>query len=253
MNFLRWLVLEARFGGEPVLAFDIDLVWRVDPADLLDRWRAGGSFLCHFSTCLAFINSRSWYEGYREGLARLSADAGFGAEYRKDGIGLQHDQALCQYLVTIGLLENDNRSLRGEEDRYLLSANPLGIEPREGEGPLTFEQSPTGERIGGRLAPFWHMQTWFMRYLFMVRFLPVLLGDEGVRIPFDRPGTDLGVRVLSQLHELIRRRQIAFGDDPDRWARLTLRANLYDEFFGGSLARDAFRDARWWKPGVWAQ
>ena len=255
MNFLRWLVLEARFEGEPVLTFDIDIVWRADPAELMEQWRTGGSFLCLFSTCLAFIKDRSWYEGYREGLARLSADPAFGAEYRKDGVGLQHDQALCQYLVTLGLLESDKRNMMGGglEDRYLMSANPLGIEPRPGEGPLSFEQSAAGERIGGRTAPFWHMQTWFVRYLFLVRFLPELLGQDDMRVPFDRDGSDLGARVLSQLHEQIRRRQIAVGPEPERWVRLTHRANLYDEFFAGSLAREAFSERRWWKPGVWAQ
>ena len=255
MNFLRWLVLEARFPGEPVLTFDGDIVWRADPADLLDTWRGGRSFLCQFSTCLAFINSPRWYEGYREGLARLSADPAFGAEYRKDGQGLHHDQALCQYLVGAGILENDKRSLGagGLEERFLFSANPLGIEPRPGEGPLAFEQSAAGERIGGRAAPFWHMQTWFVRYLFLVRFLPEFLGQDDLRVPFDRDGSDLGARVLSQLHEQIRRRQVSYGADPERWRRLTERASVYEAFFNGDLARQAFTERRWWKPGVWAQ
>jgi hypothetical protein len=255
MNFLRWLVLEARFGSEPVLAMDADIVWRADPGALMREWAKGGSFLLLTSTCMVFINSPAWYEGYREGLARLSADPAFGAEYRKDGAGLHHDQALCQYLVFTGLLENDKRNVTGHGlgERFFLSANPLGIAPQAGEGPLSFEQSASGDRIGGRLAPFWHMQTWFMRYLFLVRFLPQFLGRDDLRVPFDRDGSDLGASVLSQLHEQIRRRQISFGDEPDRWARLTHRETLYEEFFHGSLAREAFSERRWWKPGVWAQ
>ena len=157
-------------------------------------------------------------------------------------------------MVSTGQLENDKRNMTGGlEERYFMSANPLGIEPRPGEGPLSFVRSGGVERIGGRIAPFWHMQTWFIRYLFMARFLPVFLGDDDVRIPFDRAGTDFGVRVLSQLHEQIRRRQVRFGDDPDYWARLTNRSGVYDEFFDGSLAEDTFCERRWWKPGVWAQ
>jgi hypothetical protein len=255
MNFLRWLVLEARFGDHPVLAMDIDIVWRTDPYALYEAWRAGGSFLCLFSTCLVFVRGAPWYEAYRDGLAKLSADPAFGSEYRKDGAGLQHDQALCQYLATSGVLENDKRNMAGHglDERFFMSANPLGIEPRPGEGPLSFEQSGHVERIGGRVAPFWHMQTWFMRWLFLVRFLPALLGEDTGRIPFDRDGSDLGPRVLSQLHELIRRRQMSFGEEPERWARLTQRDALYEEFFHGSLAREAFTEQRWWKPGVWAQ
>lgn len=253
MNFLRWLVLEARFGAEPVLAMDSDIVWRADPYALLDLWRGGGSFLCRFSTCLVFISEPSWYEGYREGLARLSADAAYGAEYRKDGKGLHHDQALCQYLAITGLIGNDEANLAGHglEERFLITPNPLGLEPRPGEGPLSFEQAGGQERIGGRIMPFWHMQTWFVRWLFLVRFLPALLGRDE-RVPFDRDGSDLGARVLSQLYEAIRRRQVQFGEDPEHWRRLTTREAIYQEFFEGSLAREAFTERRWWKSGVWA-
>jgi hypothetical protein len=255
MNFLRWLVLEARFPGEPVLTMDADIVWRADPAELLGGWREGGSFLCLHSTCMAFIRDGRWYEGYREGLAKLSADPGFGAEYSKDVKGLFHDQALCQYLAGTGVLENDERNMTGHgfSERYFMSANPLGIAPRSGEEPLSFEQDGRSERVGGRITPFWHMQTWFMRYLFLVRFLPEFMGEPDIRVPFDRDGSDLGARLLSRLHEMVRKRQISAGDDPERWVSLTRRSTLYEAFFEGSLAREAFTERRWWKSGVWAQ
>jgi hypothetical protein len=169
--------------------------------------------------------------------------------------GLHHDQALCQYLAKTGVIENDEPNMTGHgfSERYLLSANPLGIAPRAAEAPFSFEQEPGIERVDGRVVPFWHMQTWFVRYLFLVRFLPQLLGDPDVRVPFDRDGADLGGRVLSRLHELVRKRGMVFGEDPERWVQLTRRSVVYQEFFEGSLAREAFTERRWWKSGVWAQ
>ena len=258
--FLRWLVLEEYFAGEPVLAMDGDMVWRVDPFVFFDAWMAGGSTLCFGAPCFAFVRDRSWYETYRSGLERLARDPGFGGDFAKDHFkGLYHDQALLQYLQQSGELADDRANLTGHgfADRYFMTVNPLGIRPAAGEGPLSFEQTGTEDRIGGKLVPYWHMQTRFARYLWAVRAFPLLTGRRDLRVPYEDGGVESpnpAVLMLSNLHIHLQRGEIALHHPKHRTlAELATRNGVYSQFFNGDLARDAFSEAVWWRPGVWAR
>jgi hypothetical protein len=258
--FLRWLVLEEYFGSEPVLAMDGDIVWRVDPYTFLDAWTSGGSTLCFGAPCFAFIRERSWYEAYRSGLERLARDPGFGGDFAKDHFkGLYHDQALLQHLLRIGDLTDDTANLTGHgfSDRYFMTVNPLGIHPPEGEAPLTFEQTRTEDRIGGKVVPYWHMQTRFARYLWAVRAFPLLTGRRDLRVPYEAGGVEApnpAVLMLANLHSYLQRGGITLEHPKLRvLTELAGRSGVYSQFFNGDLARLAFSDAVWWRPGVWAQ
>ena len=114
MCFLRHLIMEKYLGDSPVLAMDNDIVWRVDPYELLKSWVSGGSFLCFGSACLIFIKGKVWYQSYREGFERLAKDSEFGKGYSKENFsGLYHDQALCQFLVRMKIMESDHANFIG--------------------------------------------------------------------------------------------------------------------------------------------
>lgn len=256
--FLRWLVLEEYFGDTPILATDADIVWRIDPEILLEGWKQGGSSLCMTAPCYAFIKGADWYQAYRSGLERVAEHSGYGSEFKKDHFtGLYHDQALIQYLVRHGELENDTANLLGHgfSDIYHFMVNPLQIRPAPGESPLTFERKGQADIIGGKIVPYWHMQQRFTRYLWAARFLPVFL-DRKMRVPYeghvaDKP--DPAVLLLNSLHFLIRRGDVVLKHHRHApLIPLTNRAAIYGEFFDGGLAHEVFSNEIWWKPGVWA-
>ncbi len=260
MCFLRWLVLETVFPGAPVLAMDADVVWRAEPYEMLQAWSAGGSTLCHSSPCFAFIKDAAWYEAYRSGLRRLAEDPGFGADFAKDHFtGLYHDQALLQFLIGAGEIENDVSSLVGHglSARWFMGANPLNIAPAKGEAPFAFAQSATEDRIGGKPVAYWHMQQRFARYLWGVRFLAVMAGGRAVRAPYKHKSPaepNPLVLLLKTQHDLLRKGLISLNSPKHQALNgLLTRAGVYREFFDGSLAGEAFREAVWWKRGVWAQ
>ena len=258
--FLRWLVLETYFGDAPVLAMDGDIVWRVDPHLFFEAWKDGGSTLCFSAPCFAFIRDRSWYEAYRSGLERLARDETFGSDFAKEHFtGLYHDQALLQHLLRIGELENDTANLLGHgfAETYLMTVNPLNIAPAKGEPPLTFEQTRTADLIGGKIMPYWHMQTRFARYLWAVRFFPLFTGRRDLRVPYEGQAVsepNPAVLMLNQLHFHLQRGDISLHHPKHKaLERYATRAGVYADFFGGDLARQTFQDKVWWKPGVWAQ
>jgi hypothetical protein len=256
MNFLRWLILERFFGDDPILAMDSDIVWRADPYEFLNKWKAGGSFLCFSSTCLVFIKGRHWYESYRDGLDRMSKDPTFGREYSKSKfVGLYHDQALCQYLSRQGVMENDKANLTGHglSEAYLMTANPLVLAPAPSEERLSFAKSDNGEFINGKKVPFWHMQTSFSRYLGSALIIPAITGLTHFRIPFEQKArtlpADLSAELLKQMYFQIASGEIVVTNP--KFLEYTSRSGQYDEFFDGDLASTVFTDEKWWRPGVW--
>lgn len=259
MCFLRWLVLEKYFGNTQVLSMDSDVVWRVDPYVFFDAYKGGGSTLCYNAPCFAFINGASWYEIYKAGLQRVAEDPDFGREFSRDHfIGLYHDQALLQYLLQTGELENDLGNFLGHgfRETYFMSPNPLTVMPGRDDPPLTFARDGNTDFIAGRVVPFWHMQTRFSRYLWIAKFLESFVGRDGLRVPYDgssRSGSDVAALVLNNLHEFIRRGDVALRHKRHLHLHpLATRAGIYQEFFVGDLAAKIFRDGIWWRPGVWS-
>jgi hypothetical protein len=257
MSFLRFLVLEKFFGDSPVLAMDSDIVWRVEPYLLLEKWKNGGSFLFDQSTCLVFIKGRSWYDSYRSGLSRLAADVKFGADFSRGGsTGLYHEQAMCQFLAQRGELENDASNIRAHGlDQYAFSANPLSAFPQLTR-PLLFEQDATGERVNGKPVALWHMQSTFSRYLFTALLLPALTGRNHFRIPYERRTTQQPTNVAAEIFAHVYSRMlqdfVKFSGKLQRYNQFINRASQYEHFFNGNLARTLFTEDAWWQPGVWA-
>lgn len=259
MCFLRWLVLEKYFGNTPVLAMDADVVWRVDPHHLVEQWKSGGSTLCYSAPCFVFIKNGNWYEAYKSGLRRCAEDPSFGSEFSRDHFtGIYHDQALIQYLLSKGELENDNVNLLGHgfSDEYLMAVNPLLLAPPRGGAPLTFERVGNSDLISGKIVPYWHMQQRFSRYLWTVKFLSDFIGMDNVRVPYGRHTKyepETAGLVLNNLHQFIRRGDVTLNHKRHRHLKaLTTREGIYREFFDGDLADHTFRENVWWKPGVWA-
>jgi hypothetical protein len=257
--FLRWLVLERYFGETPILAMDSDVVWRVDPYSLLEKWRTGGSFLCLGSPCLTFIADSSWYQAYRAGLEQLARDPDYGSDYKKSHyFGCYHDQALCQLLVRDKVMSSDKQNLLGHgfSEKYFITSNPIGIKAGV-DGPLTFAKTTDGEIIGGKAVPFWHMQSSFTRCLSYMLIVPLFTGLKDFRVPFEKKSADgphdVAAQLMARLHLMMVRDQVKFERRGlQNLKQLTYRSYLYDQFFNGDLSTRIFKDPVWWREGVWA-
>ena len=263
MLYMRWLVVEEYFGASPVLVLDGDMVWRVEPYELLKKWSTGGSFICLGCPCITYISGPQWYEVFRGALERMSGDPDYGSEFDKGYFkGIYHDQALLQYLIQIKELENDHANFVGHGfgEKYFLSSNPLNIAPKKGEPPLTFEREGNGERVGGLEVPFWHMQSSFVRYLFQIEAIGRIIGKKDARVPYGRLTKDqevtpelMLINLLNHIHLRTKKGEIEFHDK--RLLALNTMPNrtpVYQAFFDGDLAHRAFSGKVWYKPGVWA-
>ena len=107
------------------------------------------------------------------------------------------------------------------------------------------------------MAPFWHMQTRFARYLWAVRFFPLFTGRRDLRVPYEGRGAgkvDPTVLLLNYLHHHLQRGDISFHHPKHkRMTAYATRTGVYADFFNGDLARETFKETVWWRPGVWAQ
>jgi len=176
-GFLRWLLVDRVFPGEPVLCYDGDVVHNVALDDLAQAFQ--GITRTATSTCFASIADREWFRVWRQNLGRLNSDfAGFldrhlpGLPYGFDQMLSSPEEYFAKFLIEAGELPHQEL-----DDTF-----PFWIVPQPQMLPRLFnfvridgvERIPTPmhyartegiDRINDRPVAFWHMQKPFMSQL----------------------------------------------------------------------------------------
>ena len=258
VTLLRHLILQRRFGGEPVLSVDADIVWRTDPYRLFGAWR-GGDFTMDGSGSLVYAASPEWFAAYREGLKSALTGGALTADFREAKFGIDrvlHDQHLIRHLEAKGMVRDawaEFRASAAVKDWALLfnplypKAGLLDPPPRIG-----FERQGLEDRFSGVPVAFWHMQSSFSALCGFFFIAERLIERQGGRLPFPRPkaGRDnLKAALLHRMRELIVAGQI---EEPQLKALrpLMFRRGVYKAFFNGRFPARLFSDRYWWEPGV---
>ncbi len=260
VTLMRHLILERRFGGEPVLSVDADIVWRTDPYRLFGAWR-GGDFTMAGSGSLVYAASPDWFAAYRAGLKSALTGGALTADFREAKFGIDrvlHDQHLIRHLEAKGLIADAWEVFRTSPEargRALLF-NPLYPKAGLVDPPprIAFERNGDEERFSGSEVAFWHMQSSFSALCGFFFIAEGLVERHGGRLPFPRPkaGRDnLKAALLHQMRELIIAGQV---EEPRLKALrpLMFRRGVYKAFFKGRFPARLFSDRYWWEPGVFS-
>ncbi len=176
-GFLRWLLIDRVFPGEPVLCYDGDVVHNVALDELAQAFQ--GITRTATSTCFASVADPEWFRAWRQHLGRLNSDfAGFmdrylpGLTYGFDQMRSSPEEYFAKFLIEAGELPHQE----------LDDAFPYWIVPQPQTLPRLFnfvrikgvERIPTPmhytrtegiDRINGRPVAFWHLQKPFMSQL----------------------------------------------------------------------------------------
>ena len=252
--FLRWLVLEEFFAGEPVLHLDGDVVFNECPATLA-RMFAGRTFVLQGCPALTAISDRGWYRQYAMELAAYERDVeAYSAQARAVRAGWEEsfhlrwagewngrliasDQDLLSHLLHTGRLRQaDPAAVAASVPDHVFFENPLIIGDLVPGRGLTYERRKSVDYLAGRRVGFWHMQTDWCRYL-AKQMLRERLGPLAAtgRLSFGQK--DAETLVGAVLRRLGGRRHFA-------------RPEIYRRFFTeGDFAR-VFAGERWWEPDV---
>ncbi len=176
-GFLRWLLIDRVFPGEPVLCYDGDIVHNVALDDLAQAFR--GITRTATSTCFASIADPEWFRAWRRNLGLLDSDfAGFmdrylpGLTYGFDQMRSSPEEYFAKFLIEAGELPHQELD---DAFPYWIVPQPQ-ILPRlfnfvriEGveriPTPMHYARAEGIDRINGRPVAFWHMQKPFMSQL----------------------------------------------------------------------------------------
>ena len=175
--FLRWLLVQRVFGGEPVLCYDGDVIHNVPLAELAGAF--AGITRTATSTCFAAISDPEWFNAWRRNLSYLESDtSGFLERYLPtlsygfDQFVSTPEEYFAKFLIEAGELPQQD----------LPPSFPLWVIPQPQTLPrlFNFVRSPGSEyiptpmryaRVAGidmindRPVAFWHMQKPFMSQL----------------------------------------------------------------------------------------
>jgi hypothetical protein len=261
--FLRWLVAKAIYEDEPILHLDADVVLNEDPAVVL-RLADGLTFVLQGCPAFAAVSDPSWYAEYESALRAFAADRetysrqawaereGWRISMRTRWAGnrfseaIEHDQDLLSHLVHTRRIRQDPvGDVLHAFDGYLLFENPLFFDleldftwcsyAREGGiDYLDCRYQENFEEVVTRRRPlFWHLQTLSARYLGKSLALARYAGG----LPFGRLHLDLTTQHLDRLA---------------RRVGVPSRLELYRQLFETEDFAPAFRERRWWRPGVFS-
>ncbi len=176
-GFLRWLLIDRVFPGEPVLCYDGDIVHNVALDDLAQAFQ--GITRTATSTCFASIADPEWFRAWRRNLGLLDSDfSGFldrhlpGLKYGFDQMRSSAEEYFAKFLIEAGELPHQELD---HAFPYWIVPQPQ-ILPRlfnfvriEGAEhiptPMHYERAQGIDRINGRPVAFWHMQKPFMSQL----------------------------------------------------------------------------------------
>ncbi len=287
-GFLRWLVVDALFPGEPVLCYDGDTLHNVPLARLGDAF--AGVTRTATSTCFAAIADRAWFRGWAQGLAQLeqgveSFFAPLAAQLRGAGCRMRSspEEFFAKILIERGDLPQDplppGFPLWVVPQPHLLPRlwNFVRIPggPERVPSPMRYRREGGIDCINDLPVAFWHLQKPFLSQLGACshqRRLP----PSAVRrrcFPFSHygnPPSEALARGIDPYHdeggfpldsppqeaqerarELLeeeRRARAGHGDGPGNPFGIR---SVYREYFVDGDLSPLFNDDAWPRPGAW--
>lgn len=263
-TFLRWLVIDEFFKGEPTAYYDGDIVFNVDPAEIAKKVE-GLTFVLQGCPAFTVISDWSWFKQYKQELVEFLKDRdGYQKkawQERSDwevtfatkwaGSRAQekfvHDQDFISHLIHTKKLVQDpiEKVMRALSD-YVVFQNPLLIHSYNTDIPYTYSRengidylsyarSDLPDVTYKKPVLFWHMQNCFnfymSKYIFRKRVAPFL--------PLGRVEFDFGHTVEDKVNKFAR-----------RFSHHTERRAVYEYFFEKHDFSGVFNNAKWWKQGV---
>ena len=217
-GFLRWLLVDRLFPGEPVLCYDGDILHNV-PLDDLGRAFAGHTTTAT-STCFAAISDRRWFRVWEDALVRLEADAGLFQRLRAAGRARGFDplaspeESLAKVLIESNLLPQD--TLPADFPYWIVPqphllprlynfvrtrGTPARVEP-----PIRYARDGASDRLNDRPVAFWHLQKPFLNQLSaLLLFRESMPGRPPTRMPplslYGRVPTEEFARSIDPYHD----------------------------------------------------
>lgn len=176
-GFLRWLLIDRIFPGEPVLCYDGDVVHNVALDDLAAAFK--GITRTATSTCFASIADREWFRAWRRNLQLVESNfASFLDKYLStltygvEQVLSSPEEYFAKFLIEAG--ELPHQELDASFPYWVVPQpqilprlfNYVRIDGMERiPTPMTYARVDRIDQINGRPVAFWHMQKPFMSQL----------------------------------------------------------------------------------------
>lgn len=285
--FLRWLLVDRLFPGEPVLCYDGDILHNVPLAAMASTF--AGRTATATSTCFAAISDRAWFRAWEDALEALEADpdlfdrrmqpllAGTGCSAQ-----LSAEEFLAKLLIEDGSLPQD--ALPADlpfwivPNPHLLPRLYSYVRTRGSAAalatPIRYERRDGTDFLNGRPVAFWHIQKPFLNQLGSLLALEAMdPARHPGRVPvfnfYGRVPYEALVRAVDPYHgeaampilepgrrglarELIEaERRHWDGGTPVEYNPFA-PARVYRRYFQDGDLGLLFNDRTWPAPGVWA-
>jgi hypothetical protein len=263
--FLRWLVLEDLFVGQPLVHYDGDIVFNEDP-DVIARCVAGKTFILQGCPAFTSITDPLWFEQYRYALDCFVADmqayssrawklrAGWEITFEVRWAGsrfrpiISSDQDLLSHLIHNKEIKQDRvEDIMQCLDDYIVVQNPLlfhmynlhipYIYTREnGIDFFSYTRADGANLVYKKKILLWHMQSCFNFYASKRLLLQAYLRP----LAYMRTQYNASGRLMSDLIN----KKVA------RLTRHSDRLSVYRYFFQTHDFSCLFNRRSWWKKGV---
>lgn len=175
--FIRWLLIDRIFDGEPVVCCDGDVVHNVPLDDLSDAFK-GVTRTCT-STAFAAISNREWFAAWKRNLEWLERDPAdfFGVHLHRLSRGLAQfdaspEEYFAKFLIEAGELPHQEPA---PDFPYWIVPQPHLLPrlfnfvriagPEKIPTPMIYERANGIDTLNGKPVAFWHMQKPFMSQL----------------------------------------------------------------------------------------
>jgi len=257
--FLRWLVISAYLGKEPIIHYDGDIVFNEDPV-VIGKLLKGRTFVLQGCPALTVITDQSWFSQYKDHLAVFANDIeGYSTNAWKERVGSEitergkwagrrdseiflHDQDFLSHLIHTDRIVQDRPSEILQDLRsYIVFENPLYMDGYENNlHDVLYRRNRDIDYIDSRRVLFWHMQGYFIHYLgkYIVakRFIPK---NCITRMSNDVEKKDLYSYLYGLFCRHLRREPL-------------YRLDVYRYFFEQNDLSEVLNNRIWWRPGVFA-
>jgi len=260
--FLRWLVLEKFFAGEPIIHYDGDIVCNEDPAVIAEKL-VGKTFVLQGCPGFTVIHNWQWFEQYEKQLNLFVSDidgysqrawqqrTGWEVTFKTRWAGsrfrkiITSDQDFLSHLIhTENIYQDSVESIMLCLQDYAYFENPLFAHLYDDNFPFKYVRENgidyfLCERIDcetcfyKKKVLFWHMMSCFNHYLskYLLRKRILWRG----RIPLTLSENTYEDR----LNKLV-----------NRLSGHMTRNFIFTYFFSKHDFSAIFNEARWWKKGI---
>lgn len=259
-NFMRWLAIDDYFRPKRCACFDADLVLT---SGICDDPAIDGSTFTSTSTCFVVINSRAWFDGYREIIVLLNDEPElFASVWSKDvdPYVLQladafhvNEETLVRFLVKTQRVPNSYPSCEHIIAPFLLWLINGDLTYTRLSLPISYERKPgKGDFFNQRPLAYLHFQFHFKEYLAMHLLHKKVFGGVVPRRlePFFRLDNHTSERPdVLRVQKALKQMAIngVFGKEH---IDIFTRRRVMQEFLFDNDLRDVFSSSSWYEAGV---